>query len=68
MNGAHNRGSLLALGIVMVGAFVLTGAGRPGDLAGFTLAPIPAAHLGELLRFRLGGISAAMLVVTFQAI
>jgi integral membrane sensor domain MASE1 len=41
------EGSLLALGIVMVGTFVFaTVPGRTGDLAGFTLRTDPAAHLG----------------------
>ena len=43
------EGSLLALGIVMVGTFVFANcAGRTGDLAGFTLRADPAAHLGSV--------------------
>ena len=62
------EGSLLALGIVMVGAFVfaIVPAG-PGTSPALLYAPIPLL-IWAALRFGLGGISAAMLVVTFQAI
>jgi signal transduction histidine kinase len=62
------EGSLLALGIVMVGAFVfaIVPAG-PGTSPALLYAPIPLL-IWAALRFGLSGISAAMLVVTFQAI
>ena len=62
------EGSLLALGIVMVGTFVfaIVPAG-PETSPALLYAPIPLL-IWAALRFGLGGISAAMLVVTFQAI
>ena len=62
------EGSLLALGIVMAGTFVfaIVPAG-PGTSPALLYAPIPLL-IWAALRFGLGGISAAMLVVTFQAI
>ena len=62
------EGSLLALGIVMVGAFVfaIVPAG-PETSPALLYAPIPLL-IWAALRFGLSGISAAMLVVTFQAI
>jgi signal transduction histidine kinase len=62
------EGSLLALGIVIVGAFVfaIVPAG-PGTSPALLYAPIPLL-IWAALRFGLSGISAAMLVVTFQAI
>jgi signal transduction histidine kinase len=62
------EGSLLALGIVMVGTFVFaTVPAGPGTSPALLYAPIPLL-LWAALRFGLSGISAAMLVVTFQAI
>jgi signal transduction histidine kinase len=62
------EGSLLALGIVMVGTFVFaTVPAGPGTSPALLYAPIPLL-IWAALRFGLGGISAAMLVVTFQAI
>ena len=62
------EGSLLALGIVMVGTFVfaIVPAG-PETSPALLYAPIPLL-IWAALRFGLSGISAAMLVVTFQAI
>ena len=62
------EGSLLALGIVMVGTYVfaIVPAG-PETSPALLYAPIPLL-IWAALRFGLGGISAAMLVVTFQAI
>src|SRR5207344_59960 len=62
------EGSLLALGIVMAGTYVfaLVPAG-PGTSPALLYAPIPLL-IWAALRFGLNGISAAMLVVTFQAI
>jgi signal transduction histidine kinase len=62
------EGSLLALGIVMVGTFVFaTLPAGPGTSPALLYAPIPLL-IWAALRFELSGISAAMLVVTFQAI
>jgi len=62
------EGSLLALGIVMVGAFVFAKVpAGPETSPALLYAPIPLL-IWASLRFGLGGISAAMLVVTFQAI
>jgi signal transduction histidine kinase len=62
------EGSLLALGIVMVGTFVFANVpAGPGTSPALLYAPIPLL-IWAALRFGLGGISAAMLVVTFQAI
>jgi signal transduction histidine kinase len=62
------EGSLLALGIVMVGTYVFaTVPAGPGTSPALLYAPIPLL-IWAALRFGLGGISAAMLVVTFQAI
>ena len=62
------EGSLLALGIVMVGAFVFDKVpAGPETSPALLYAPIPLL-IWAALRFGLGGISAAMLVVTFQAI
>jgi signal transduction histidine kinase len=62
------EGSLLALGIVMVGAFVFDKVrAGPETSPALLYAPIPLL-IWVALRFGLGGISAAMLVVTFQAI
>ena len=62
------EGSLLALGIVMVGAFVFDKVpAGPKTSPALLYAPIPLL-IWASLRFGLGGISAAMLVVTFQAI
>ena len=62
------EGSLLALGIVMVGAFVFAiVAAGPGTSPALLYAPIPLL-IWAALRFGLSGISAAMLVVTFEAI
>ena len=62
------EGSLLALGIVMVGTFVFaTVPAGPGTSPALLYAPIPLL-IWAALRFGLSGISAAMLVVTFQAI
>jgi signal transduction histidine kinase len=62
------EGGLLALGIVMVGAYVFSilPAG-PETSPALLYAPIPLL-IWAALRFGLSGISAAMLVVTFQAI
>ena len=62
------EGSLLALGIVMVGTFVfkMVPAG-PETSPALLYVPIPLL-IWAALRFGLSGISAAMLVVTFQAI
>jgi len=62
------EGSLLALGIMIVGAYVfaIVPAG-PDTSPALLYAPIPLL-IWAALRFGLGGISAAMLVVTFQAI
>ncbi len=62
------EGSLLALGIVMVGAFVFDKVpAGPETSPALLYAPIPLL-IWASLRFGLGGISTAMLVVTFQAI
>jgi len=62
------EGSLLALGIVMVGTFVFaTVPAGPGTSPALLYAPIPLL-IWAALRFGLVGISAAILVVTFQAI
>jgi signal transduction histidine kinase len=62
------EGSLLALGIVMVGTFVFANVpAGPGTSPALLYAPIPLL-IWAALRFGLGGISAAVLVVTFQAI
>jgi len=62
------EGGLLALGIVMVGAFVFDKLPAGPDTSPALLyAPIPLL-IWASLRFGLGGISTAMLVVTFQAI
>jgi signal transduction histidine kinase len=62
------EGGLLALGIVMVGAYVfaILPAG-PETSPALLYVPIPLL-IWAALRFGLNGISAAMLVVTFQAI
>jgi signal transduction histidine kinase len=62
------EGSLLALGIIVVGSYVfaIVPAG-PGTSPALLYAPIPLL-IWAALRFGLSGISAAMLVVTFQAI
>ena len=62
------EGSLLALGIMIVGAYVfaIVPAG-PDTSPALLYAPIPLL-IWAALRFGLGGISAAMLVVTFEAI
>ena len=62
------EGTLLALGIVVVGAYVfaIVPAG-PETSPALLYAPIPLL-IWAALRFGLSGISAAMLVVTFQAI
>jgi integral membrane sensor domain MASE1 len=62
------EGSLLVVGIVTIGAFVfaLQPAG-PETSPALLYAPIPLL-IWAALRFGLSGISAAMLVVTFQAI
>ena len=62
------EGSLLALGIIIVGAYVfaIVPAG-PDTSPALLYAPIPLL-IWAALRFGLGGISAAMLVVTFEAI
>ena len=62
------EGSLLALGIMIVGAYVfaIVPAG-PNTSPALLYAPIPLL-IWAALRFGLGGISAAMLVVTFEAI
>jgi len=62
------EGSLLALGIVVVGTFVFaTVSAGPETPPALLYAPTPLL-MWVALRFGLGGISAAMLVVTFQAI
>ena len=62
------EGSLLALGIVLVGAFVFDKVpAGPETSPALLYAPIPLL-IWAALRFGLGGISAAMLLVTFQAI
>ena len=62
------EGSLLALGIVMVGTFVFAiVAAGPETSPALLYAPIPLL-IWAALRFGLSGISAAMLVVTFEAI
>jgi len=62
------EGSLLALGIVLVGAFVFDKVpAGPETSPALLYAPIPLL-IWASLRFGLGGISTAMLVVTFQAI
>jgi signal transduction histidine kinase len=62
------EGCLLGLGIVMVGAFVFAiVAAGPGTSPALLYAPIPLL-IWAALRFGLSGISAAILVVTFQAI
>lgn len=62
------EGSLLALGIVVVGTFVFaTVPAGPETPPALLYAPTPLL-MWVALRFGLGGISAAMLVVTFQAI
>ena len=62
------EGSLLALGIVIVGAYVFAVVPAGPDTSPALLyAPIPLL-IWAALRFGLGGISAAMLVVTFEAI
>ena len=62
------EGSVLALGIVIVGAYVfaIMTAG-PDTSPALLYAPIPLL-IWAALRFGLSGISAAMLVVTFEAI
>jgi len=62
------EGSLLALGIVMVGTYVfaIVPAG-PKTSPALLYAPIPLL-IWAALRFGLSGISAAMLLVTFEAI
>ena len=62
------EGSLLALGIMIVGAYVfaIVPAG-PDTSPALLYAPIPLL-IWAALRFGLSGISAAMLVVTFEAI
>ncbi len=62
------EGSLLALGIIIVGAYVfaIVPAG-PDTSPALLYAPIPLL-IWAALRFGLSGISAAMLVVTFEAI
>src|SRR6476661_6335260 len=62
------EGSVLALGIVVVGAYVfaIVPAG-PDTSPALLYAPIPLL-IWAALRFGLSGISAAMLVVTFEAI
>jgi len=62
------EGSVLSLGIMIVGAYVfaIVPAG-PDTSPALLYAPIPLL-IWAALRFGLGGISAAMLVVTFEAI
>src|SRR6188472_1100244 len=62
------EGSLLSLGIMIVGAYVfaIVPAG-PDTSPALLYAPIPLL-IWAALRFGLNGISAAMLVVTFEAI
>ena len=61
------EGIVLVLGIVLVGAFVFDKPAGPETSPALLYAPIPLL-IWAALRFGLGGISAAMLVVTFQAI
>src|SRR4029453_8177101 len=62
------EGSLVGLGIVMVGTLVFaTVPAGPGTSPALLYAPIPLL-IWAALRFGLSGISAAMLVVTFEAI
>src|SRR6478736_5311219 len=62
------EGSLMALGIVLMGAFVFDKVpAGPETSPALLYAPIPLL-IWASLRFGLSGISAAMLVVTFQAI
>jgi signal transduction histidine kinase len=62
------EGSLLALGIVVVGTFAFDDVpAGPQTSPALLYAPIPLL-IWAALRFGLGGISAAMLLVTFQAI
>ena len=62
------EGSLLALGIVMVGTYVFANVpAGPETSPALLYAPIPLL-IWAALRFGLSGISAAMLVVTFEAI
>jgi signal transduction histidine kinase len=62
------EGSFLVLGIVMVGAFVFDSEmAGPDTSPALLYAPIPLL-IWAALRFGLAGISAAMLLVTFQAI
>jgi len=62
------EGSLLALGIIIVGAYVfaIVPAG-PDTSPALLYAPIPLL-IWAALRFGLSGISAAMLLITFEAI
>jgi len=62
------EGSLLALGIIIVGAYVfaIVPAG-PDTSPALLYAPIPLL-IWAALRFGLSGISAAMILVTFEAI
>jgi len=62
------EGSLLGLGIVVVGTYVFANLpSGPETSPALLYAPIPLL-IWAALRFGLGGISAAMLVVTFEAI
>jgi signal transduction histidine kinase len=62
------EGTVLALGIVLVGAFVFDKLpAGPGTSPALLYAPIPLL-IWAALRFGLAGISAAILVVTFQAV
>jgi len=62
------EGSLLALGIVLVGTYVFAIVpSGPKTSPALLYAPIPLL-IWAALRFGLSGISAAMLVVTFEAI
>ena len=62
------EGSVLGLGIVVVGTYVFaTVPAGPGTSPALLYAPIPLL-IWAALRFGLNGISATMLVVTFQAI
>src|SRR6476646_6398718 len=62
------EGGLLALGIIVLGRFVFDKVRAGPDTSPALLyAPIPLL-IWAALRFRLSGISAAMLLVTFQAI
>src|SRR5436190_11666296 len=66
--GRALEGILLALGIVVVGAYVFAIVpSGPETSPALLYAPIPLL-IWSALRFGLSGISAAMLVVTFQAI